>query len=206
MLGRPSVGRGLGDGAIVRRCVWGNARLLIRQSGGTIFTPAEGLAFFHLVADRGAFFPLLVWLSVAPAHSPDDAKMESSRGSRQLWSAGKAHVCGLAEGREPGWAPQDSLPASRQLLPILQEVWPPAVSRGCREAEEPLHHHAERGPPAREGQRPPLQHPHHRAVSGRRARGVPASHSRVNPCLGQGCRQHSRPWRPLLGRSHPFGV
>lgn len=70
-----------------------------------------------------------------------------------IWWAQK--LCLQASRGWPGWVPQDSFPLSWQLLsptPVLQEVWPPAVSRGRREAEEPVYHHAKRGPSAREGQ------------------------------------------------------
>lgn len=55
--------------------------------------------------------------------------------------------------RGTGWVPLDFFLASQLLLPaVLQAVWPPALSRGSGKAEEPVHHHAERGPSARERQ------------------------------------------------------
>ena len=101
------------------------------------------------------------------AHLTPDCVGGKHRCEPAIWWAQK--LCLQASRGWPGWVPQDSFPLSWQLLsptPVLQEVWPPAISRGCREAEESVYHHAERGPSAREGQRPALQYPHHRPVSG----------------------------------------
>ena len=129
-----------------------------------------------------------------------------------LPSGGPRNCLQASRGR-PGWVPQDSFPLSWQLLsptPVLQEVWPPAISRGRREAEESVYHHAEWGPSAREGQRPALQYPHHRPVSGLGGlmhslslQGVvcPASLG-LGPTADHWC----RPWSGCWAGTTPLGV
>lgn len=139
-----------------------------RKEGG-LAAPAMGLAFLPIFLAKVSGFPSHPWslwlLSVAQIL----LRSLPNAVSRLL---GEVRDCKPAGGWEVSFL------ASRQPLPaVLQEVWPPAVGGGRREAEEPVHPHAERGPATREGQRAPLQHPHHRAVSGRPGRAGRVDHT-----------------------------
>lgn len=83
---------------------------------------------------------------------------EAVFGNIHLWEPIEAWEQGGGNLKIPFWLYSSS-------LCNLQEVWTSAISRGSREAEKPLHHHAEWGSSAWEGQWPAFQHPHHCAVS-----------------------------------------
>ena len=93
-----------------------------------------------------------------------------------LPSGGPRNCLQASRGR-PGWVPQDSFPLSWQLLsptPVLQEVWPPAISRGRREAEESVGRSARAettaGPPCMCGGRTKLNEEDEAGLEGWRVR------------------------------------
>lgn len=114
-------GRGRKKEALLTRPARGCGRLVADGSSRVPFCPAAGAWLLNPFSTHGPAVSSLLISGACQAGA--------------LW------------GRHCGCGEYPSAHTSLWVLPIcLQEVWPSVVCRGRGEAEEPLHHYAERSP------------------------------------------------------------